>query len=163
MDLWASVPHCPKLSCALPSIEQLKYGGWGSQQLDSRFMCAAVVELHLRAGNHLAGLLWVQSKLHAGPVWHTEGGEIQREEGGGDEKEVWERDKKDGWEMENQRAKKSRSKRKKKLLILLSHFCKEPPGVCVSAGGYCCCREKTFRQKLQLRDYWLALRKLYGT
>lgn len=37
-------------------------GGGGGEvgkgkQLNSRFMCAAVVELHLRAGDHLTGLL----------------------------------------------------------------------------------------------------------
>lgn len=45
---------------------------------------------------------------------------------------------------------------KKEPLILLSHFCKEPPGVCVSAGAYCCCREKTFSHKLQLEDYCIC-------
>lgn len=45
---------------------------------------------------------------------------------------------------------------RKKMLMLLSHFCKEPPGVCVSARAHCCCRERTFSQKLQLKDYCMC-------
>lgn len=47
-------------------------------------------------------------------------------------------------------------KMRNKMLILLSHYCKEPPGDCFSARAHCCCRMKTFRQKLQLRDYGIC-------
>lgn len=54
----------------------------------------------------------------------------------------------------------------RKMLILLSDSCKEPPGVCVSARAYCCCLEKTFSQKLQLKDYCIhseEILQLLGT
>lgn len=41
-----------------------------------------------------------------------------------------------------------------KKLMLLSHSCKEPPGVCIPGRAYYCCHEKTFSQKLQLKDYF---------
>lgn len=75
------------------------------------------------------------------------------------EKEVRDGERQKDGESENNEQKEE-VKMRKKMLILLSHFCKEPPGVCVSARAYCCCREKTLSQKLQLKDYLICSEKI---
>lgn len=66
------------------------------------------------------------------------------------------RERQKGWVKEWKQwvKREGQSEAKKKKLMLLSHSCKEPPGVCIPGRAYCCCHEKTFCHKLQLKDYF---------
>lgn len=134
--------------------------------MDSRSMCAAVVELHFRAGNHLARFLWVQTKLHTRPVWEREmgqrkGNERKKPQDGNGKYVWWGRKTRKGWAEEEKKTMSERKRSKwENIVILLSLSCKEPPGVCATARAYCCCGVKTFSLKLQMRDYCICTGKI---
>lgn len=93
--------------------------GRGALKLDSRFVCAAVVELYLRAGDHLTGFLRVQAELHASPVWEGDGkvrgvDEKDGERGEWGQNRVEERDTKDVQKKENKVPKEEQCNEEKK-------------------------------------------------